>query len=449
MIDDLLNILAASCQLFIQLITSPLYNGLEEFIYKFVPFVLFFELPLYIMIWLGIIRYYLRSHNLVPVKSHFNPMVSCIVLCYSEGDEVKNTIISLTEQLYPGQIEILAMIDGAGKNIDTYNAAMSMQSLVSRRANRRLRVIPKWQRGGRVSSLNAGLSLSEGVIVMALDGDTSFDNTMVQKAVPHFADPNVVGVAGNLRVRNFRKSIITRLQALEYMLSIHAAKIGLSEFNVVNNISGAFGIFRKSMLETIGGWDSGTAEDLDMTLKLKGYFGRNPQMRIVFEPGAMGHTDVPETFFGLLDQRLRWDGDLYYLYVRKRRQSFNHRIIGVRNLLMTMWAGLFFQLVMPMMIIVYTCYSFFLYPPAFVIGLSMVIYLLYFIIVIIFFTIYIIMVSERKEQDLSLAFLLPLLPVFFFVLRLWSGIATLKELTLKTHLDSSMAPWWVLKRTKF
>ena len=40
--------------------------------------------------------------------------------------------------------------------------------------------------------------------------------------------------------------------------------------NLVNNISGAFGVFRASFIRWVGGWDAGTAEDLDMTLRLMG-----------------------------------------------------------------------------------------------------------------------------------------------------------------------------------
>src|SRR6266480_5621067 len=103
---------------------------------------------------------------------------------------------------------------------------------------RRLEIVPKLQRGGRVSSLNQGLALASGEIVMALDGDTSFDNDMVRHAVRHFADQNVVAVSGNLRARNARSSFVTRLQALEYALSIHLSRAGLDAFNLVNNISG-------------------------------------------------------------------------------------------------------------------------------------------------------------------------------------------------------------------
>jgi hypothetical protein len=41
----------------------------------------------------------------------------------------------------------------------------------------------------------------------------------------------------------------------KYRVSIVYSKIVLSEFNVVNNISGAFGVFRKSVLNILSGWE--------------------------------------------------------------------------------------------------------------------------------------------------------------------------------------------------
>jgi cellulose synthase/poly-beta-1,6-N-acetylglucosamine synthase-like glycosyltransferase len=341
------------------------------------------------------------------------------------------------------------MIDGARQNIDTYTAAKGMEAYVRNRPNRTLRVVPKWQRGGRVSSLNMGLTLATGDVVMALDGDTSFDNTMVRCATRHFEDPDVVGVAGSLRVRNGFKNLVTRLQALEYLLSIHASKVGLSEFNVINNISGAFGIFRKSFIQKIGGWDSGTAEDLDITLRIKNYFGRHPHLKILFEPKAMGHTDAPDTFRGFFDQRLRWDGDLFYLYCRKHSLSFAPRILGWKNMIMQMWTGLFFQIVIPFLIIIYSVFVFTFYSTGFVLGVWLLVYLFYLAVTTLFYICFITMISERPREDLRLAFMIPITPFFTFSIRIWNGVATLKEMFAKCHLDSSMAPWWVLRKTKF
>jgi cellulose synthase/poly-beta-1,6-N-acetylglucosamine synthase-like glycosyltransferase len=431
------------------LLSSPFDHGMMAFALKFIPYVLFFELPVYLFIMLGIVRYGLREPPAVDEGRFYAPTVSCLITCYSEGEDVAMTIRTLAEQIYSGKIEIIPIVDGAVQNDDTYQAALKLKGYVHQRPNRILRVIPKWQRGGRVSSLNTGLALATGDIVMALDGDTSFDNTMVRAAVARFRDDRVVGVAGSLRVRNVAKSLVTRFQALEYMLSIHASKVGLSEFNVVNNISGAFGIFRKSFIKRIGGWDAGTAEDLDMTMRIKNYFGRYPGLKIVFEPGAMGHTDVPDTWRGLLDQRLRWDGDLYYLYIRKHAMSFNPRLFGWRNFFMQLWTGVFFQLVMPFIIICYSMVVFSLYSPGFLLAVWVLVYLVYLGITLAFFLLYMGMLSERFREDFRLIWLIPLVPFYTFALRVWNALATLKEIALRSHLDSSMAPWWVLKRTKF
>jgi len=57
--------------------------------------------------------------------------------------------------------------------------------------------------------------------------------------------------------------------------------------------------------------------------------------------------------------------------------------------------------------------------------------------------------SERPREDAMLIPLLPLMPVFTFVTRIWSAFAVLWEMTGRGHLDTSMAPWWVLRKTKF
>ncbi len=416
---------------------------------KFFPFVLLLEVPVQLFVMLGALRRYLEERHSALHPLQFGPKVSCVITCYSEGADVQQTIRTLTEQLYDGQIEILAIVDGAVQNRHTLVALRARQTYVNAVRHRRLEIVPKLQRGGRVSSLNQGLALASGEIVMALDGDTSFDNDMVRHAVRHFADANVVAVAGNLRVRNVARTFVTRFQALEYMLSIHLSRAGLDAFNVVNNISGAFGIFRRDFLRRIGGWDSGTAEDLDLTLRIKKYFARYPNFRIRFEPRAMGHTDAPEGFWQFLKQRLRGDGDLSYLYLRKYRHHLRPGLLGLRNFVALVWTGLLFQLAMPFVVVGYTSYVLLVYPAEVVLGVLAFVYLFYLLLAALMYTEYWLLYSERKRQDLRLAWLLLAFPAFTFVTRCWSAVATLNELLTKSHLESSMAPSWVLRRTKY
>ncbi|MDK2124752.1 glycosyltransferase family 2 protein [Parachitinimonas caeni] len=415
---------------------------------KFFPFALLLELPMFVLVVLGIVRYSIRQLRPHKQRERY-PKVSCVITCYSEGEDVIKTIQSLAWQEYPGVIEIIPVIDGAIQNAPTLAAAKSCEAELKDIPRRHLLVLPKWQRGGRVSSLNSGLQFATGEVVMALDGDTSFDNDMVSNVTRHFADPNVVGVAGSLRVRNAAKSLATRMQALEYMLSIGAGKTGLSEFNLVNNISGAFGVFRASFLRRVGGWDAGTAEDLDLTLRLKQYFGRHKGLRIVFEPHAIGHTDAPDTFPIFFKQRLRWEGDLFYLFVRKYRFNLRPGLLGWRNFLFTLLSGLYLQLVMPFVIVAYTGVLLWTMPLGMVLGVMSFVYLVYLAALAIFFGLYVVGVSERPREDARYLLFLPLFPLFAFAARVHCSLAVLTEIFFKSHLDSAMAPWWVLKKTKF
>lgn len=414
----------------------------------FIPFVLLIELPYYLLMLLALFRHFFYTRVWLRNVRPYKPNVSCIVTTYSEEKDVQRTIKSLAYQEYSGKIEILIIVDGATINTATLEAALALKHTVNKLPMRVLRVIPKWQRGGRVSSLNTGLALARHPMVMALDGDCSFDCDMVEKAMNPFADPNVVAGAGTLRVRNGKLNLITRFQALEYMLSIHSAKSGLGEMGTINNISGAFGVFRTEFLRQIGGWDTGSAEDSNMTLRIKQYFVRHPKLRIAFLSDAIGHTDAPDTWMGFFRQRLRWDGDLYYIFVRRHWKSLTPRIIGWRNFLMAIWGEIFLQLVMPIVILIYTIWTLFFGRPGVVLTVMVIVYVFYLLLISLLFLVYLIIVSERPRQDAALVAVLPLYPLFRFAARLWSALALLSEMVLKSHLDSAMAPWWVLRKSK-
>ncbi|MHB9797620.1 glycosyltransferase family 2 protein [Pseudomonas sp. MT3] len=422
-------------------------DGFFRAVFMLLPAFLLLEVPLNLMVLVGVLRWFMRKPFELPRDNGYRPRVSCIITCYSEGLDVQKTLLSLCEQTYPGYIEMIPVVDGAAVNQPTMQAVRDFRVDPVLHPRRLLRPIAKWQRGGRVSSLNAGLAHCTGEVIMALDGDTSFDNDMVSRMVRHFADPDVPAVAGSLRVRNVWASLTTAMQALEYQLSIHMAKIGLSEWNLVNNVSGAFGAFRRSFLDKIGGWDTHTAEDLDITLRIKNYFGRQP-LRIPFEPGAIGHTDAPVKFLQFLQQRLRWDGDLYFLYIRKHRHSFNPRLLGWPNFLMTLVTGFFFQLVLPFIIFGYCVIGPLVVPLPRVLALVLLIYLVYLGMTLLLYLTMLVLVSERPRQDLKLFPVVFVFPLFMLVMRLWSAVAMLNEALRRGHEETSMAPWWVLRKAK-
>lgn len=413
----------------------------------FLPMLLIFELPLSLMVLFGIGHWYWRKQH-EGKKPHYAPAVSCGITCYSEGDDIKKTILTLCEQVYSGHIEIIAVIDGASVNKHTYQAALECRQMVARYPRRHLIILPKWQRGGRVSSLNAALNIAKGELFFALDGDTSFDNDMVSHIANEFTDPNVPAVGGSLRVRNDKVSLVSRMQAMEYMISLQGAKTGLAEWNVINNISGAFGAFRTQFIRQIGGWDTHSAEDLDLTLRIKQYMARHPGLRIPFAARAMGHTDAPTSAKVLFMQRIRWDGDLYFLYLRKHKQGLSPQLLGWKNYIFTVAYGVLQNILLPFLVIFYNVWLFLNYPTGAVFAGFAIQYLCYLFFTTLHFLVFFVAISERPEQDRCYFKWLPVYPLYSFIMRIVNAAAVLNEVIRRGHEESNMAPWWVLKKGK-
>ena len=80
-------------------------------------------------------------------------------------------------------------------------------------------------------------------------------------------------------------------------------KAAQSFFGLVMIIPGPSGLFRRSALTDVGGYETDTfAEDCDVTLRLLMHSGR-----VVFEPEMEVRTEVPDGFLQLIKQRYRWN----------------------------------------------------------------------------------------------------------------------------------------------
>ncbi|MGR5463129.1 glycosyltransferase family 2 protein [Photobacterium damselae subsp. damselae] len=427
-----------------QYIYNLLINNEELWLLIF-PALISLELPLYLLIITGILRW---SYRRKVIEIHQYPSVSVIITCYAEGNRIQTTIETLVEQIYPGYIEILIIVDGAIQNKETYQTAVYCKKKYQKISNKKISILPKWKRGGRVSTLNAGLSIAKGDIIINVDGDTSFDNDMIQNIIHEFRHKDVIASGGALRVRNQEQNILTKLQSLEYLLSMQAGKTGMAEWGVLNNISGAFGAFKKDILKQIGGWDTHTAEDLDLTVRLKQYKRRYPHNKLAYSTRAIGHTDVPDTLRGLVNQRLRWDGDLFFLYLRKHNKGLTPSLLGWGNFLFILMYGIIQNVIMPLLVVIFTLYIIISYPIKFIIAIMLIIYFSYLFLSLLTFIIYITLISERIKYDLKSIKWLFLYPIYQFCMRLITAISILNEIIRRSHEESNMAPWWVLKHGK-
>ncbi len=220
------------------------------------------------------------------------PLVTIVVPAFNEGPVIQQSIRSLLSLDYPC-FEVLVVDDGSSD--DTCQRALQAS-----RGFGRVRVIRK-PNGGKASALNVGLAHARGSLILNMDADSKLSSNALRACVGHFLDPSVGAVAGNIKVAN-RENLVTRLQSLEYIHGLALERRAQDAIKAVSVIGGPLGMFRKSALQAVGGYDSDTfAEDRDVTLKLlaKGWL-------VTYEPEARAWCESPSRWLDLLGQRYRW-----------------------------------------------------------------------------------------------------------------------------------------------
>jgi cellulose synthase/poly-beta-1,6-N-acetylglucosamine synthase-like glycosyltransferase len=232
----------------------------------------------------------LREKKEVFQPSTYKPTVSIIVPAYNEEKVVARTIETLLEAEYPNK-EIIVVDDGSSDN--TYSVA----SEFSRRG---VKVVRR-PNGGKFAALNTGIAVSSGEIIVTVDADSMIARAAISEMVRGFENPEVAGVAGNLKVFN-RNTLLTKLQALEYIVQIQIVRRAFENFGSLTVASGAFSAFRRTALEETGYYDPDyLLEDFDMTIKLL----KSHQI-LHGSNEAVCYTEAPETLGDVYRQRLSW-----------------------------------------------------------------------------------------------------------------------------------------------
>ncbi len=239
------------------------------------------------------------------------PKVSVIIPAYNEAKVISTTIGHILRSDYTN-LDVIVVDDGS-----TDDTTGAVQASFGDNTKVKLIRIPN---GGKANALNIGVSQADGEIIVALDADTQFQHDTISRLIRWFVDPKVGAVAGNAKVGN-RINMITRWQALEYIVAQNLERRALAAVNTLTVVPGAVGAWRKSALEAVGDYQTDTlAEDQDLTIALQreGY-------KVAFDPSAIAWTEAPTTFKGLAKQRFRWAyGTLQCLW-KYRNMMFNPR----------------------------------------------------------------------------------------------------------------------------
>ena len=129
------------------------------------------------------------------------------------------------------------------------------------------------------------------------------------------------------RVVRYRmpRKLLACMQVLEYDRSFLASRILFDKFNGNIIISGAFGLFLKSVVIAAGGYDNTSmGEDMELVVKLHVFCRESGRRyRIRYATDAICWTQVPERLGDLCRQRRRWHIGLFQSMMKHRNIMAN------------------------------------------------------------------------------------------------------------------------------
>ncbi len=383
--------------------TLNLYAGMSlgQLFLAFWPFLLI-AIPRYILSEIVILVLSLRREP--PAKAAFvarmqnhPPLVSVLLPGYNEAKTLETTVVALREQSYPN-LEIIVVSDGSTDGMGEIGRKFARLGWV--------RYFEHRIRGGKSSAANFALNAARGDYIVICDADSTFDTDSVWYLMAEFYRPNVTAVAGNLRVRNFATNLLTRCQAMQYLMSIGVGRRVTAWFGMLFIVSGAFGAFRREALLSVGGWDTGPGEDADLTTKSRVIGGQ-----VAFAPKAMCMTDAPDKWYAYFRQQMRWNRSTVRFRLRRYRWMLYpmHRPFVWTNVL-GMLDVVVFQIIFAAIFPFYLIWLYDAYPNLFWYIVASIM-LLYVVVNYIHFAIAVAF-SERKRMDLRLAIYIPLYGLF-------------------------------------
>lgn len=365
------------------------------------------------------------------------PLVSVIAPGKNEGKSIPALVESLRRQTYKN-IELIVVDDGSDDDTPEICRKLVREGHIRHFFRNEIR-------GGKASAANLALRYCKGEFVVHIDADSHLRFDSIEKIIlPFYLDSRIGAVAGDIRVANIDDGLCPSLQAIEYMKGISVGRMVGSMVGILRIVSGAYGAFRRDILDRLKGWDVGPGLDGDITLKI-----RKLHYKVHFEPEAVCFTNAPDSFAKLGRQRYRWDKSLIRFRLRKHFDlllpsanfSWPNFFCSVENIFFNLGLNFKWWIYFSQICLFYTDQLLFILVAN---------YTLYFLSGIIQFSFATLLLRHTmRARDMALWLLLPLMPLYTgSYLRFIRTYAYLSEIFFRTSYLDRWNPWKTSRAVK-
>jgi poly-beta-1,6-N-acetyl-D-glucosamine synthase len=294
--------------------------------------------------------------------SRFTIPVSIVVPAYNEERVIAATTRSMLELDYP-EHEVIVVNDGSSDgtlaalveafDLEPYQAFVrhvfphnEVRAMYRCREHPNLVVVDK-ANGGKADALNAALNVARYRYVCGVDADTWFERKALLKGMRlAVQDPaRVIGVTSHMTTARMpeeamappqgRRRIdlhpLMAYQHLDFLRAFFNNRTAWSRGNYMLCSPGAFAIWRRDVLEEVGGYSRAfTCEDIELTFRIhEKYLSEGRDYAILCLTDNVATTEGPDTVGKLVSQRERWQRVIDETVWHYRRMWFNPRYKSV------------------------------------------------------------------------------------------------------------------------
>ncbi len=227
-------------------------------------------------------------------KGGCDPAVTVVIAAYNEETSIAATVENkLSLEYPPDKLEVLVVSDASTDRTD---------DIVSRLADRGVRLLRQEPRAGKTSALNMAIPMAKGEIIVFSDANSIYAPDALRKLVTNFADPGVGYVTGKMIYANPDGTTIGD-GCSAYMKYENRLREAETRLGSVIGVDGGIDAMRRKLYLPM---NSDQLPDFVQPLKVV-----EQGFRVVYEPEAL-----------LWEQTLKATDDEYRMRVRVSLRAF-------------------------------------------------------------------------------------------------------------------------------
>jgi cellulose synthase/poly-beta-1,6-N-acetylglucosamine synthase-like glycosyltransferase len=264
------------------------------------------------------------------------PTVTVLVCARNERLVLPESLRHLHAQTEPAN-EIIILDDGSTDSMiewltREYDLTFERRGNGELGTSKRLPALKVWSKpnSGKADTLNQGWQMAQGEIVVTLDADTYVEPGAIAAIRDAFAEDPALGIAGGVLEpicqRTSWAGFFQFFQTFEYARGF-LWRLTFMQYDMLLLISGAFAAYRRTVLESAGGFDTTSwVEDYELTHRIyRDAFDGGQRVTVKTLVDARGTTDCPATVRTFLNQRRRWFGGFIATHFKFHEMVGNKR----------------------------------------------------------------------------------------------------------------------------